>query len=78
MANVRFDNGAVLIVRMMNDQPHFFRSANKGLTLLIVEAKAHVLHSTDAVVMALPFPAGSWRDPSSPLMHEIRKDGFDL
>ena len=29
-------------------------------------------------IHAMPFPAGSWRDPSSPLMHEIRKDGLDL
>jgi uncharacterized protein len=29
-------------------------------------------------IHAMPYPAGSWRDPSSPLMYEIRKDGLDL
>jgi hypothetical protein len=29
-------------------------------------------------VHAMPYAAGSWRDPSSPLMHEIRKDRLDL
>ena len=29
-------------------------------------------------VNAMPYAAGSWRDPSSPLMYEIRKDGLDL
>ena len=33
---------------------------------------------TDADIHAMPFPAGSWRDPSSPLMYEIRKDGLEL
>jgi predicted nucleotidyltransferase len=27
---------------------------------------------------AMPFPAGTWRDSSSPLMSEIRKDGLEL
>jgi uncharacterized protein len=26
----------------------------------------------------MPFRAGHWRDPASPLMFEIRKDGIDL
>ena len=33
---------------------------------------------TDVGIHAMPFPAGSWRDPSSPLMYEIRKDGLEL
>jgi hypothetical protein len=30
------------------------------------------------MVHAMPYPAESWRNTSSPLMHEIRKDGVDL
>ena len=33
---------------------------------------------TDADIHTMPFPAGRWRDPASPLMYEIRKDGVDL
>ena len=33
---------------------------------------------TDANIHAMPFPAGSWRDPSSPLLYEIRKGGLEL
>jgi predicted nucleotidyltransferase len=37
-----------------------------------------LLDEYDAEVNALLYPAGLWRHPSSPLMHEIRKDGLDL
>jgi uncharacterized protein len=37
-----------------------------------------LLDETGAIVHGMPFPAGSWRDNASPLMHEIRKDGRDL
>ena len=37
-----------------------------------------ILDDTGAFVHATPYPAGSWRDPSSPIMYEIRKDGFEL
>jgi uncharacterized protein len=33
---------------------------------------------TDADIHTMPFPAGGWRDPASPLMYEIRKDGRAL
>ena len=29
-------------------------------------------------IHTMPFRAGHWRDPASPLMFEIRKDGLDL
>jgi uncharacterized protein len=29
-------------------------------------------------IHTMPFRAGYWRDPASPLMFEIRKDGLDL
>ncbi|MGO9547650.1 MAG: nucleotidyltransferase domain-containing protein [Rhodomicrobium sp.] len=37
-----------------------------------------LLDETGAVVHAMPYPAGSWRDRASPLMYEIRRDGLDL
>ena len=36
-----------------------------------------MLDELGAIVHAMPYAAGSWRD-RSPLMHEIRKDGLDL
>ena len=44
----------------------------------LAEIEVDLLDETGAVVHAMPYPAGSWRDRFSPLMHEIRKDGFDL
>jgi uncharacterized protein len=37
-----------------------------------------LLDETGAIVHAMPYPAGSWRDLASPLMYEISKDGLDL
>jgi predicted nucleotidyltransferase len=37
-----------------------------------------LLARTGAFIRAMPFAAGSWDHPSSPLMYEIRKDGLDL
>jgi uncharacterized protein len=45
-------------------------------TLAAIEIQ--LLDETGAIVHGMPFPAGSWRDNASPLMHEIRKDGLDL
>jgi len=36
-----------------------------------------ILRETGAVINAMPFPAGDYRD-NTPLMHEIRRDGLDL
>jgi uncharacterized protein len=44
----------------------------------LAEIEVELLDETGAVVHAMPYPAGSWRDQSSPLMHEIRRDGLDL
>ncbi len=44
----------------------------------ITDIELAILDETGATVHAMPYPAESWRDPSSPLMHEIRKDGVDL
>jgi len=43
----------------------------------LADIEVDVLDDTGAVVHALPYPAGSWRD-RTPLMHEIRNDGLDL
>ena len=44
----------------------------------LAEIEVDLLDETGAVVHAMPYPAGSWCDRSSPLMHEIRRDGLDL
>ena len=44
----------------------------------IADIELAILDETGATVHAMPYPEGSWRDTSSPLMHEIRKDGLDL
>ncbi len=37
-----------------------------------------ILYDTGEFVHAMPYPAGSYNDPSMPLMHEIRREGVDL
>ena len=44
----------------------------------IVDIQIAILEENDADIHTLPFPAGHWRDPASPLMFEIRKDGLEL
>ncbi len=44
----------------------------------IVDIEHALRDETLGDIHTLPLPAGSWRDPSSPLMFEIRKDGLDL
>ena len=44
----------------------------------IADIELAILDEMGATVHAMPYAAGSWRDSSSPLMHEIRKDGLDL
>jgi uncharacterized protein len=44
----------------------------------IADAELAIFDRTGATVHAMPYPADSWRNTSSPLMHEIRKDGIDL
>jgi hypothetical protein len=44
----------------------------------IADIELAILDETGASVHAMPYPKGSWRDGSSPLMHEIRKGGLDL
>ncbi len=44
----------------------------------ITDIELAMRSDTGAHIHAMPYPADSWRDPSSPLMYEIRKDGRDL
>ena len=44
----------------------------------IADVELQVLGDTGAFVETLIYPAGHWRDASSPLMHEIRKNGLDV
>ena len=44
----------------------------------IVDIELAIRDDTGADINTLPFQAGRWRDPASPLMYEIRKDGLDL
>ena len=44
----------------------------------VADIQSAILDETGAVINAMLYPGGHWRHPSSPLMHEIRKDGLDL
>lgn len=44
----------------------------------LADIELALLDDTGAIVHAMPYAAGSWRDPSSPLMYEIRNDGREL
>ena len=46
--------------------------------LKVADIELAILDLTDAIVQTHIFPAGRWRDSTSPLMSEIRKDGIDL
>lgn len=43
--------------------------------LAIIET--HIIEATGAVVHAMPFRAGAYQE-RTPLMHEVRREGFDL
>ena len=43
----------------------------------LAEIGTQILFDTGAVVNALPFPAAAWSE-TSPLMHELRRDGLEL
>ncbi len=53
-------------------------SSRWGEVRRIAGIELSILDEMGATVHAMPYAAGSWRDPSSPLMHEIRRDGLDL
>jgi len=43
----------------------------------LAEIETGILYDMGAVINALPFPAGAYRE-RTPLMHEVRRDGLDL
>jgi predicted nucleotidyltransferase len=43
----------------------------------LAEIGTEILFDTGAVINALPFPAGAYRE-RTPLMSELRRDGLDL
>ena len=44
----------------------------------LADIEIDLLEKAGAFVHAMPYPAGSWQDRSSPLMSEIRRDGLVL
>jgi predicted nucleotidyltransferase len=53
-------------------------SSRWGEVRRIADIELAILDEMGAIVHAVPYAAGSWRDPSSPLMYEIRREGVDL
>jgi predicted nucleotidyltransferase len=43
----------------------------------LAEIETDILFEMGAIVNALPFAAGAYRD-QTPFMHEVRREGFDL
>ena len=43
----------------------------------LVDLETDILFNTGAVINALPFPAGAYRERTG-FMHELRRDGVDL
>ena len=37
-----------------------------------------IMYDTDAIINSLPFPAGAYREGTTPLMYELRREGVDL
>jgi uncharacterized protein len=44
----------------------------------LTDLQLAIRDDTGADIHTMPFRAGHWRDPASPLMFEVRKDGLDL
>lgn len=44
----------------------------------LADIEIDILEKAGAIVHAMPYPAGSWQDQTSPLMSEIRRDGLVL
>jgi hypothetical protein len=41
----------------------------------IADVEVDLFEQTGQSISAMIYPAGSWRDTRSPLMHEIRREG---
>ncbi|MGO9673935.1 MAG: nucleotidyltransferase domain-containing protein [Methylocella sp.] len=60
------------IAVFLNQPESFWRESGR-----IADIGADILYATGAVINALPFRAGAYRD-RTPLMHEMRREGLDL
>jgi uncharacterized protein len=56
----------------LNDPDSFWKESGR-----LAEIETDILYETGAIINALPFPAGAYRD-RTPLMHEVRREGLDL
>ena len=61
------------VALFLNDLPDKWAEIGR-----LAELQDAMMDATGAEIHTLPFRAGRWRDPASPLMYEIRKDGLDL
>ncbi len=60
------------IAVFLNQPESFWRESGR-----IADIGADILYATGAVINALPFRAGAYRD-RTPLMQEMRREGLDL
>lgn len=60
------------IAVFLTDPDSFWKESGR-----IAELGADILYATGAVINALPFRAGAYRDRTA-LMHEMRREGLDL
>lgn len=60
------------IAVFLKDRDSFWKESGR-----LAAIETDILYETGAVINALPFSAGAYRD-HSPLMQELGRDGFDL
>jgi len=60
------------IAVFLKDPDSFWKESGR-----LAEIETDILYDTGAVINALPFPAGTYRE-QTPLMHEVRREGRDL
>ncbi len=60
------------IAVFLKDPDSFWKESGR-----LADIETDILYETGAVINALPFPAGAYRE-RTPLMHEVRREGLDL
>jgi uncharacterized protein len=60
------------IAVFLRDPDSFWKESGR-----LAEIETDILYATGAIINALPFPAGAYRE-RTPLMHEVRREGVDL
>jgi predicted nucleotidyltransferase len=60
------------IAVFLKDPDSFWKESGR-----LAEIETDILYDTGAVINALPFPAGAYREQTA-LMHEVRREGLDL